>query len=110
MYDKITTVNQAVLPGGEALPFSLSRETFREYQPRPVEVDRSAAQALLEEQLLKRLDALVGEDGEVESTRFDARVNGGRLEVTLAAQCLEEIGRERPGANPIESEAGAPAP
>ena len=52
----------------------------------------------------------MGEDGEVESTRFDARVNGGRLEVTLAAQCLEEIGRERPGANPIESEAGAPAP
>ena len=65
---------------------------------RPFQVDQAAAQALLEEQLLKRLDALIGEDGEVESTQFAARVNGDRLEVTLTAQCLEEIGQERPGA------------
>jgi len=110
MYDKITTVRQAALPGGEALPLSLSRETFREYQPRTVEVDRAAAQALLEERLQKQLDTLIGEDGEVESTRFAARVSGGCLEVTLTAQCLEEIGEERPGANPIESEAAEPAP
>ncbi len=95
MYDKITTVRQAALPGGEALPLSLNRETVREYQPRTVEVDQSAARTLLEEQLLKRLEALVGEDGEVESTQFAARVSGGRLEVTLTAQCLEEIGKER---------------
>ena len=97
MYDKITTVNQAVLPGGEGLPLSLSRETFREYTPRTVEVDREAAQALLEEQLLEQLNVLIGEDGTVESTQFAARVSGGRLEVTLTAQCLEEIGQERPG-------------
>lgn len=95
MYDKITTVRQAALPGGEALPLSLNRETVREYQPRTVEVDQSAARTLLEEQLLKQLEALVGEDGEVESTQFAARVSGGRLEVTLTAQCLEEIGKER---------------
>ena len=41
--------------------------------------------------------ALIGEDGETESTQFSARVSGGRLEVTLTAQCLEEIGEERPG-------------
>ena len=98
MYDKITTVNQAVLPGGEGLPLSLNRETFREYTPRTVEVDREAAQALLEEQLLEELNVLIGEDGTVESTQFAARVSGGRLEVTLTAQCLEEIGEERPGA------------
>lgn len=97
MYDKITTVNQAVLPGGEGLPLSLNRETFREYTPRTVEVDREAAQALLEEQLLEQLNVLIGEDGTVESTQFAARVSGGRLEVTLTAQCLEEIGEERPG-------------
>ncbi len=98
MYDKITTVCQATLPRGENLPLSVSRETFREYQPRAVEVDRDAAQTLLEEQLLRRLRDLIGEDGEVESTQFAARVNGDRLEVTLTAQCLEEIGQERPGA------------
>ena len=100
MYDKITTVRPAVLPGGRELPFSLHRETYREYLPRTVEVDREAARALLEERLQEQLAALIGEDGEVESTRFSARISGGRLEVTLTAQCLEEIGEERPG-NPL---------
>lgn len=98
MYDKMTTVRPAVLPGGRELPLALHRETYREYLPRTVEVDREAAQALLEEQLQKRLAVLIGEDGEVESVRFSARVTGGQLEVTLTAQCLEEIGEERPGA------------
>ena len=98
MYDKITTVRPATLPGGRELPLALHRETFREYLPNTVEVDREAAQALLEEQLQKRLAALIGEDGTVESTRFSSRVAHGRLEVTLTAQCLEEIGEERPGA------------
>lgn len=98
MYDKITTVRPAVLPGGRELPFSLHRETYREYLPRTVEVDREAARALLEERLQEQLAALIGEDGEVESTRFSARISGVRLEVTLTAQCLEEIGEERPGA------------
>lgn len=97
MYDKITTVRPAVLPGGRELPLALHRETYREYLPRTVEVDREAAQALLEEQLQKQLAVLIGEDGTVESARFSARVTGGQLEVTLTAQCLEEIGEERPG-------------
>lgn len=97
MYDKMTTVSQAVLPGGYALPLFLNRETFQEYTSRQIEVDRAAAQALLEEELQKRLTVLIGEDGQVESTHFTARVSGGRLEVTLTAQCLEEIGEERPG-------------
>ena len=102
MYDKMTTVRQAALPGGEALPLSLSRETAREYTVRTVEVDRAAAQALLEEQLQKQLAALIGEDGQVENTQFSAKVSGGRLEVTLTAQCLEEIGEERPGTEEAE--------
>lgn len=97
MYDKITTVSPAVLPGGQVLPFALYRETFREYLPGTAEVDQAAAQAMLEEQLQKQLAALIGEDGEVESSRFSARAADGRLEVTLTAQCLEEIGREQPG-------------
>lgn len=97
MYDKITTVRPATLPGGRELPLALHRETYREYLPRTVEVDREAAQALLEEQLQKQLAALIGEDGTVETTRFSSRVTDGQLEVTLTAQCLEEIGEERPG-------------
>lgn len=103
-YDKMTSVRQAVLPGGRALPLSLSRETFREYQPQTVEVDRSAAQELLEGQLEKQLKDLIGEDGEVEATHFSARVNANRLEVTLTAQCLEEIGEERPAQGELPEE------
>lgn len=100
MYDKMTTVRPVTLPGGRELPLALHQETYREYLPQTVEVDREAAQALLEEQLQKQLLALIGEDGTVESVRFSARVANGRLEVTLTAQCLEEIGEEMPG-NPL---------
>ena len=96
-YDKITTVRRAVLPGQTVLPLSLIRETFREYELGTVEVDREAAQALLEEQLSAQLERLVGEDGQVQSTRFSAKVSDGLLQVTLLAECREEIGREVPG-------------
>ena len=68
-------------------------------------VDQGAAQTLLEERLLEQLTDLIGEEGEVESTRFDARVEGGALRVTLTAECREEIGREQPGAEQIPEEA-----
>ena len=101
MYDKMTTVRQAVLPGGGILPLTLQRETFREYQPRAAEVDREAARGLLEEQLQKQLGDLIGENGEVEDVQFSARIAGEQLEVTLTAQCLEEIGQEMPGEEEI---------
>lgn len=96
-YDKITSVHQAGLPDGTALPLSLSCETYRAYQTRTEELNREAAQDLLEKQLIRQLESLVGEDGTVESTQFSARVKDGLLQVTLQAQCLEEIGEEIPG-------------
>ena len=109
-YDKITTVRQLPLPGGGQLPLSLSRETFREYRLTTAPVQQEAAQSLLEEQLRERLADLLGEDGVVESAQYSARVEGDLLTVTLTAQCREEIGREQPGANPMESGAEETAP
>ena len=109
-YDKITTVRQLPLPGGGQLPLSLSRETFREYRLTTAPVQQEAAQSMLEEQLRERLADLLGEDGVVESAQYSARVEGDLLTVTLTAQCREEIGREQPGANPMESGAGETAP
>jgi len=109
--DKMTTVRQAVLPGDVALPLFLVREELREYEPRIVQVDREAAQDLLEQQLLARLEGLLGEDGTVESVRYSAQIRGGLLRVDMTAQCLEEIGREEPGAAAEQiGEGGAPAP
>lgn len=108
-YDKITTVRQGRLPTGEVLPISLRQETFRAYDVTEVSVDLQAAQSLLEEQLLRQLEQLVGEDGEVRSTQTRAWVDGTMLNVTLESECLEEIGREAPGQPPMpqQEESGA---
>lgn len=91
MYDKITTVRQS------ALPLALVREQFREYQAVTLELDRDQAQTMVEGRLLEQLRTLIGEDGTVSASRFTARVEEGILEVTLNAECREEITVERPG-------------
>ena len=62
---------------------------------------------LLEERLLLRLRETVGADGQVLSTQYSARVRGGMLEVTLTAECREEIGMEVPGGREIPGETPA---
>ena len=101
-YDKITTVRQLTLPGERALPLSLIRERCRAYELESRELDREAAQRLLEEELKGRLERLIGEDGQIDSLRFAAKVEDGLLKVTAQAECREEIGREVPGAAPLE--------
>lgn len=102
--EKRTEVWQAVLPGDVKLPVTLSKELCRVYETRGVKVNLEAAQTLLEEQLEKRLEKLVGEDGQVEATEFSAQVENGLLRVTLQAECREEIGKEIPGSTPLPSE------
>ena len=62
-----------------------------------VTLDLEAARAMVEEELTARLKELIGEDGTVEGTQFTSRVAGGLLQVTLTAECREEIGRETEG-------------
>lgn len=95
-YDKIKTVYP--LPGGEerALPVAWVREEIRSYELQPRDIDPAAAQTLLEEELSARLEKLVGNTGEVKAKGFSAKVREGWLYVTLNAECVEEVGRERP--------------
>ena len=95
--EKDTQVTQAVLPGGVALPLSLTREVYRGYELKCAQLDLEAARAMVEEELTARLKELIGEDGTVEGTQFTSRVAGGLLQVTLTAECREEIGRETEG-------------
>lgn len=48
---------------------------------------------MLEGQLMGRLEALLGQTGELVSHSFSARQEDGRLVVTLTAECKEELGR-----------------
>ena len=94
--DRITYVRRFALPGGEMLPLWLSREELRYYEPTALLVDRDAAAKLLEDELMKRLESLVGSDGQVLGVEFQTRVSDGLIRVTAAAECLEEIGHEVP--------------
>lgn len=94
-YDKMTDVWTARLPSGQEMPLSLSRETMRAYETAEAELDLSAAQTMLEERLLAALKERVGE-GEILSTAYIAKIDGGALTVTLTAECREEIGKFRP--------------
>ena len=93
-YDKMTTTHILTLPGGREMPLALAETEYRAYETQPAAIQTAAAQALLEERLLERLEELIGEDGSVLSTSFSVREDGGLLTVTLKAQCREQIGRE----------------
>ena len=113
-YDKINTIYPLVLPGGITLPVCWSVQQVRAYEPQQIQVDRDAAQSLLEQQLQTRLIQLLGTEGTVESTRFSAVVQGDWLTVTLYAQCREEIGKEVPAQYDTQAQteesSGADAP
>ena len=84
------------LPGVGTLPAALVCRTWQLYGEQQGQVDLTAAQTLLENRLKKELERLIGEGGQVLSVHTAARAAGGLLNVTLTAECEEEIGQERP--------------
>ena len=72
---------------------SMGKENLYVWEMTPGMVhENDAAERLLEERLLEALRARLG-DGEVVHTSFSSAQRDGRLEVTLQAECTEEIGR-----------------
>ena len=94
-YDKITNNYSGSLLG-IPLPVRLVRETWRFYETVPVELDAVQAEQLGEQILTEQLGTMVEPYGTVSSTLCSARRRGDVLEVTLAAECVEEIGQSVP--------------
>lgn len=91
-YDKIAQDHTLTL-FGRALPFGIRQVTCREYTLTEQAVDADAARAMLEEELLRQLDAILADSqGQVLRTDFTARQSGGLLTVTMLAECQEQIG------------------
>ena len=94
LYDKITSVRQAVLPGGIAVPIWIVEERYRGYEMQAVCIDRDAAADMIKEEVGKHLKALAGEDGSVLTATFETRITDGMIRVNVVGECLEEIGQE----------------
>ncbi|MBQ9345784.1 MAG: sporulation protein YqfD, partial [Oscillibacter sp.] len=77
---------------GAALPVTVVRETYQFYTPVSVERTEAEAKASAEAALRSSLDAEVSPYGEIRSTLCSARRRGNVLDVTLSAECVEEIG------------------
>ena len=104
-YDKI----QERMPWrvlGISLPVTTVRETRRLY--REETVSRTAEEVRLrgEALLTEYLHTLVDGYGEVRSTLCTGRQMGDILQVTLTAECVEEIGRQVPVYSPETKDSG----
>lgn len=103
-YDKISRTWTLTLPGGEEMPLAVQRETCRAYETEALAVEPDAAQAMLKQRLLEALEESVGE-GEIVSTDYTVEQKDGMLQVTLQAECREEIGKFVPDPITQENEA-----
>ena len=105
-YDKISRTWTLTLPGGREMPLAVQREVCRAYTTQTVTINRQAAQDLTKQRLLEALEqALEAGQGQVVSTDFSLREEGELLQVTLQAECTEEIGRFVPESITEENEA-----
>ena len=92
-YDKITKTARLRLPGGAAVPVALECAQGREYTLTPRAIDADEARRRAETALLGQLQSRMGADGTVEETAFSVEDAGGVFEVTLHAECEEQIGK-----------------
>lgn len=80
---------------GRALPVIWEKETHRAYTLKETTLDRDQAEEMLRARLLAALDQAL-DQGEVLETDWAVAEENGMLQVTLRAQCREQIGREVP--------------
>lgn len=105
-YDKIISRTPLSLLG-VPLPVTVVTETFRFYETAPAALNKAAVEELGEQILTEQLEAMVAPYGTVTSTLCSSRQRGEALEITLKAECVEEIAEsvpiyteEEPGESP----------
>ena len=70
---------------------TLLRETVAAYGPGAAGEGRAATEERLVDFLARTLERRLGDRGEVLSAEYTARESGGRLYVTVRAECREDI-------------------
>ncbi len=90
--DKIIKTSKVELPGGLLLPVTLSSSEYRWYEPVQARMEKGEAESILKRRLEERLDEMIG-DGKKVSVLFESREDNGIVQVTIRAECLEQIGQ-----------------
>lgn len=96
-YDKIRTSTQPI----SSLPLAFSKITQQQITLTPATLNRESGQQLLQDCLLSAVQTKIGDVGEVITHEFVVKVVGDLLQVTLTAECIEQIGYTVPSA-PME--------
>lgn len=91
-YDTITELKSWTPIPGKTLPVVWEKETHRAYEISSVALDPAAAEELLRQKLLASLEEQM-DQGKVLQTDYTVTRQGDLLQVTLLAQCDEQIGR-----------------
>lgn len=94
--DKITLDHYLSVDGAFYLPVGISQTRTVSYATCTGSIDAAAAQAELKQELYDELLARIGSTGSVTSFSYASAELDGVLTVTLRAECVEQIGTERP--------------
>ena len=94
-YDTITELKSWTPVEGKTLPIVWETERVREYTLTTAPLDQSKGEALLRQELRRRLESAM-DQGEVLTAEYETALEGSVLTVKLRAQCLEQIGRMVP--------------
>ena len=87
-------------------PVTVVTETYRFYETEEAALNTAGVERLGEQILTQQLESMVAPYGTISSTLCTSRQRGNALEVTLAAECVEEIAQtvpiltEEPGGSP----------
>ena len=90
--DKIVEEMKIVIADSLEVPVYLERQTCRYYEEEPVEADPESLRETLTARAEERLRASIS--GEITASSAVLRPVGGGAELTLYAECLEDIGEE----------------
>lgn len=88
--DKIIYRERLSLPGGMPLPIETITAEYREYIAEPARMSAKDAEAILKPRLIQMLSEQT--KGEPLSLEFETTDDGNFAEVTLRAECMEDIG------------------
>lgn len=91
-YDTIIKLKSWTPWGSQTLPLLWQKETYEAYETRQVTLDPARAENMLREKLLEALKEQM-DQGTILQTDYEVSRQGDLLQVTLMAQCTEQIGR-----------------